>query len=67
MASTPLTGRTKECKGPLTGTQRDMRGLPQRILVDGFIRKMIFKATRRKWEKFCFAGRGEIANLKGVF
>jgi len=28
--------------------------------VDGFIRKMIFKATRRKWEKFCFAGRDEM-------
>jgi len=36
-----------------------MRGLPQRIVVDGFIRKAIFKAARRKRKIFCFAERGE--------
>ena len=34
--------------------------MPQRIVGDGFIRKVIFKAARKKRKIFCFAERGEI-------
>jgi len=44
-----------------------MTGLPQRILVEGFIRKAIFKADRKKRKIFCFVERDEMPHWEGDF